>query len=143
MPVFKSVDAAMAYIESAISSSLNDEVFHEVKQTMSQHAIEDVYEAYDPRVYVRRYGLVNDNIVGSVQGLSLEVENVDQPNPVGFPPPTVNKNLIQVIESGEGYDYFSPGPRPFVTNTREDLAGSGDHVKALARGLAARGIQTK
>lgn len=133
----------MAYIQNAIADSLNNEVFEEVKRTMNDHALSDVYAAYSPKRYKRRMGLLNENIVGKVYGMKLEVEDVDQPNPLGDPPPTVDKDLIEVIETGVGYDYYSPGPRPFVTNTAADLEGSNAHVRALAKGLAARGIKTK
>ena len=55
----------------------------------------------------------------------------------------MNKNLAQVIETGDGYDYRSPGARPYHENTVNELRSSGVIVEALKAGLKKKGIQVK
>lgn len=54
--------------------------------------------------------------------------------------------IAEVIERGKGYDIKKSKynaryrlPRPFIHNTAVDLGETGDHVKALAKSLRAKG----
>lgn len=145
MPTYKTLSEAMAYIQKAIEDVLHNEVFEKVKEVELSHITSDVYGAYPkPKMYSRRKsgGFSDPNNIQDVGGgLVLEVVNNTPPNPDGSPPPTTDKDLAQVIESGSGYDYFSPGARPYHENTINDLAGSGAHVDALKTGLLKKGIK--
>ena len=147
MPTYKTLSEALGYIEQAISDALQNEVFEKVREVELSHITSDVYGAYPkPRMYERRAsGGFSDpgNIKNIGEGLTLEVINTTPPNPEGNPEPTTDKNLAEVIESGAGYDYFSPGARPYNENTINDLAGSGAHIEALRAGLVRQGITVK
>lgn len=147
MPTYKTLGEAVQYIRKSIADALNNEVFEAVKEAELSHITTDVYGAYPkPKMYDRRgsVGGFSDpsNIKNVGSGLTLEVVNETPPNPEGNPPPTIDKDLAQVIESGDGYDYFSPGARSFHENTVNDLASSGKHVQALKNGLLRHGIKT-
>ena len=146
VPTFKTLKEALSYIENSIAEALHNEVFEVIKETELSHIKSDVYGVYQPKAYKRRSsGGFSDpaNIQDVGSGLVLEVVNNTPPNSAGNPEPTIDKDLAQVIESGVGYDYFSPGARPYHENTINDLAGSGAHVDALKNGLRKKGITVK
>lgn len=144
MPTVKSLNQAMTYIKNVINTSLRTEVLDAVRKEEAKQVQSVVYDSYQPTVYERRYDMGNDaNIVGMVYGTVLQVENITPPNSEGNPPPTTDKDLAKVIETGVGYDYFSPGARPFTQATVDALSASGAHVQALKNGLVKAGIQVK
>lgn len=144
MPTVKSLNQAMTYIKNVINTSLRTEVLDAVRKEEAKQVQSVVYDSYEPTVYERRYDMGNDaNIVGMVYGTVLQVENITPPNSEGNPPPTTDKDLAKVIETGVGYDYFSPGARPFTQATVDALSASGAHVQALKNGLVKAGIQVK
>ena len=132
MPRKQDIDTLMknleARITAAASKALSDEVFPFVRDMMQENIEADVYGAYTPARYKRRYdngGMIDPrNIQGmmSDDGLSLTVQNVTPPNPANG---TTNKDLPTVIELGDkgGYDYFPSKqndyaePRPFTYDT--------------------------
>ena len=144
MPTVKSLNQAMTYIKNVINTSLRTEVLDAVRKEEAKQVQSVVYDSYQPTVYERRYDMGNDaNIVGMVNGTVLQVENITPPNSEGNPPPTTDKDLAKVVETGVGYDYFSPGARPFTQATMDALSASGAHVQALKNGLVKAGIQVK
>ena len=144
MPTVKSLNQAMTYIKNVINTSLRTEVLDAVRKEEAKQVQSVVYDSYQPTVYERRYDMGNEaNIVGMVYGTVLQVENITPPNSEGNPPPTTDKDLAKVIETGVGYDYFSPGARPFTQATVDALSASGAHVQALKNGLVKAGIQVK
>lgn len=144
MPTVKSLNQAMTYIKNVINTSLRTEVFDAVRKEEAKQVQSVVYDSYQPTVYERRYDMGNDaNIVGMVNGTVLQVENITPPNSEGNPPPTTDKDLAKVVETGVGYDFFSPGARPFTQATMDALSASGAHVDALRKGLAKAGIRAK
>ena len=56
MPKFKSLDEVMKYIEKATTESMK-EVGDELEDIMKDTIDEEVYDAYDPKVYDRTYQL--------------------------------------------------------------------------------------
>lgn len=144
MPTVKSLNQAMTYIKNVINTSLRTEVLDAVRKEEAKQVQSVVYDSYQPTVYERRYDMGNDaNIVGMVNGTVLQVENITPPNSEGNPPPTTDKDLAKVVETGVGYDYFSPGARPFTQVTMDALSASGAHVDALKNGLVKAGIRVK
>lgn len=144
MLTVKSLNQAMAYIRKTIEASLGAEVLDAVRKEEAKQVQSVVYDSYQPTVYERRYDMGNDaNIVGMVNGTVLQVENITPPNSEGNPPPTTDKDLAKVVETGVGYDYFSPGARPFTQATMDALSASGAHVQALKNGLVKAGIRVK
>lgn len=144
MPTVKSLNQAMTYIKNVINTSLRTEVLDAVRKEEAKQVQSVVYDSYQPTVYERRYDMGNDaNIVGMVNGTVLQVENITPPNSEGNPPPTTDKDLAKVVETGVGYDYFSPGARPFTQATMDALSASGAHVQALKNGVVKAGIRVK
>lgn len=144
MPTVKSLNQAMTYIKNVINTSLRTEVLDAVRKEEAKQVQSVVYDSYEPTVYERRDDMKKDvNIIGTVNGTVLHVENITPPNNKGDPPPTTDKDLAKVIETGVGYDYFSPGARPFTQATVDALSASGAHVDALKNGLVKAGIRVK
>lgn len=144
MPEFDSIAALFAYLESAVQEGLAGDVLDAVRKEEAKQVQTTVYDAYEPTSYRRRYDMGNrENIVGNVSGTTLSVTNITPPSSQGWPPPTVSKDLAQVVETGVGYDYFSPGARPFTQKTGEALAANKAHVKALRSALRKRGIKVR
>ena len=160
--VCKNFDELEAVLKDKIGDALITDTFDTVKDTMYKHIINDVYMAYDPKVYQRRYsetyygnsGLANEhNIQGYVNNNEeLVVTNETKGNKWvnGSDTDTFgnaisrnyNKNIAGIIESGQGYDE-GLFPRPFISNTANELRASGDHVKALKKGLGKQGLKVK
>lgn len=144
MPTVKSLNQAMTYIRNVINTSLRTEVLDAVRKEEAKQVQSVVYDSYEPTEYERRDDMKKDvNIIGTVNGTVLHVENITPPNSKGNPPPTTDKDLAKVIETGVGYDYFSPGARPFTQATVDALSASGAHVQALKNGLVKAGIRVK
>ena len=144
MPTVKSLNQAMTYIKNVINTSLRTEVLDAVRKEEAKQVQSVVYDSYEPTEYERRDDMKKDvNIIGTVNGTVLHVENITPPNSKGNPPPTTDKDLAKVVETGVGYDYFSPGARPFTQATVDALSASGAHVQALKNGLVKAGIQVK
>lgn len=132
MPRNQDIDAIMKKLEkqiaAAASKALSDKVFPLVRDMMQENIEADVYGAYTPAQYRRRYdngGMMDPrNIKGTMSddGLSLTVQNVTPPNPING---TTDRDLPTVIELGDkgGYDYYPSKhneyaePRPFTYDT--------------------------
>lgn len=150
IPQFKTLEEAEIYIRAAIIEALNNEVLQVIQLEEAKQINDLVYgaKAYSPRLYERRWDLSDtNNMVGNVKGLSLSVENVTPPSDYVSPilanrckPPTLNKNLSEVVEYGEGYDWYSPGARPFTQATVEALKKNKKHIKAIKKKLRSKGI---
>src|SRR5690625_246024 len=122
-------------VEDALHSE--DDVYDAVVRVGSKRVDEDVY-SYKPKEYVRTHQLREkwgkDNVN---QGIS--VHNTRKEG---------KKNIAQVVETGEGYDYTGYGydyekPRPFIKNTKNEIADSKVHVKALKASLKRKGFRVK
>ena len=152
-------------LKKRINNALNSEVTDVVKDKMEDHIISDVYNVYEPEIYIRRYtdgGLIDpNNIVAYADHGTLTVKNITLGDKyVGIrhytatghtSTPKVSKNynkpIAGVIETGKGYDIhgweYDGVPRPFMTNTRDELKQSHLHIKALKQGLERQGLETK
>lgn len=141
----QSLDELKRAIEDALDGILETNVTAAVRETELKKIEENVYSVYSPNVYERREsrgGLGDgDNIKGSASKGTLTVVNTTPPNPNARDGATTDKNLIEVIETGHGYDYDNPGPRPFIEPTIKALIDSKACQKALVEGLANRGFK--
>lgn len=162
---YKNLNDLMVDIQSAINNTLENEVFEEVKETELRHIQTDVYDVYEPTVYIRRYKsggmgdsnnivILDDDGNNSVTNGNLSVVNVTLPNPYARDGATTNKDLPELIEYGDenyldkypfatGYDY--PGEpyglaRPFTANTIDELQTTKAHIVALKKGLSSKGF---
>lgn len=88
-------------------------------ETGKEHVQEDVYDAYDPKVYPRTGQLKESWVTENTQdGIVLYNTRRDG-----------DKYIPEVVETGIGYDYTGYGyayesPRPFIKNTKKDLENS-------------------
>ena len=134
-------------LKSDIEDVLLDEVLDEVKEIELKHIKEDVFDIYSPKIYQRRVvgGISDpDNIVGEVNDMQLEVENVARFND-DYGTYNHGTGLADLINDGEnrnGYFYDYPGeftqPRPFIDNTIDEIERTDSVEKALKKGLKKR-----
>ena len=137
--IYDEVEDLLKDLKADIEDTLVDEVLQEVKDIEIEHIQEDVFAVYNPRAYKRRLddGLDDpDNIVGTVQNLELEVENIAEfTNWNG-----TAKRGVGLAEFVNDYDY--PGiidkNRPFLDNAVEEIEESDRVDNALERGLKKR-----
>ena len=142
-------------LQPAINKTMEREVHGTVQSTMIRMIKEHVYDAYTPKgrePYQRRRtsgGLEDpDNIVGYwLDDYTYAIENITTGNKdVGF---DSDKKIAPIIETGIGYNwtrsqiYNNPFPRPFIKETRNKLASSKKHIKALKHGLRSRGFNVE
>ena len=146
---YDDIDMLLNDIKSDIEETLMNEVLDEIKDIELKHVEEDVFSVYSPKIYERRgsgAGGINDpdNIVGEVNNMQLEVDNVTQFNNAYG---TFNRGvgLATLINDGESrngfyYDYdgeFTQS-RPFIDNTIEEIEKTDSVENALANGLRKR-----
>lgn len=162
MATFKNLKDLEKYLKEKIDNSLEKEVASMVKAVQTDHIVDDVYMAYnkvgggrqEPYVYERRYfqgGLIDrENMVSEVADGVLTVTNIAEANPDYNKSPV--ENLAGLIEYGhengygqydytrnrDGTEWQYMQPRPFIENTRDDIAKNKLHVKALKEALKRR-----
>lgn len=143
----KTLDGLKKRIAACINNALREEVTDAIRAEEQKKIDELVYDVYSPKVYERRDtdgGLIADeNIVGTVKAGTLSVANITPPNPYARDGATTNKSLIATIETGQGYDYENPGPRPFIDATIDSLRASNKVEEALKNGLKRQGLIVK
>ena len=103
---------------------------------------------YAPSIYKRRSnnGIDDEsNIVGKVDNMELEVDNVTEFNE-DYGSSNHGIGLSDLINDGDslnGFFYDYPGefnqPRPFIDNTIEEIETSNSVDNALEKGLHKRG----
>ena len=145
--LYDDVDELLEALEADIEDTLKHEVLDTVKEIELRHVEEDVFDVYKPKIYERRdSGGIDDpdNIVGTVQNMELEVENIT-PFASGYGTWNRGVGLTELINNGNstsGYFYDYSGefnqPRPFLDNTIEEIERTDDVEDALARGLNKR-----
>lgn len=138
MPTAKNTHELFKMLNKKIQKSLSSDVANTAKNTLKEHAVEDVYDAYDSS-YSRTGGLLQDrNIEVKLEdGNTLTVRSTRQEN---------GRDIAQIIETGIGYSYDGLdekiGARPFHEETLKDLE-NGLAKKALADGLRKQGLDIK
>lgn len=145
--LYDDVEELLKSLEADIEDTLMHEVLYEVEEIELRHVEEDVFDVYKPKIYERRdSGGIDDpdNIVGTVQNMELEVENIT-PFASGYGTWNRGVGLTELINDGNstsGYFYDYSGefnqPRPFLDNTIEEIERTDDVEDALARGLNKR-----
>jgi len=148
MPSFKSLKELEKFLQKQINDALKNEVKNEVEETIRDHIQKDVYEAYTPYStdgktphYERTYELLRSIESNLVDDGVLSVENTRHEG---------NRNIVEVIEYGQGYQWGyvrnldeEIGARPFIENTREELRQTNKHVGALKKGLKRQGVDVE
>lgn len=141
MATFNNLDSLFKHLEKQARSVLKNEIATETVRTMQEKIQEEVYDVYDPKVYVRQGyngGLIDqDNIeVSMVDDNTLSVENIRFDG---------DREVAQIIETGRGYDYsfeYSGVLRPFTEETRKEMR-NGKAQNLMKQGLVKRGLTVK
>lgn len=126
-------------LQQPVNETLDNDVAKIVKTVMKNKVKEEVYAPYNPTVY-QRTGLLGSEASMESELLNdntLVVENVRSDG---------NRNVAEIVETGEGYKYdfqYAGIARPFTQETREELRKTGVHVAALYKGLKNRGINVE
>lgn len=151
MREFKSVQDFIKQLSKDVQKSMRTDVINDVADLAIEQAQQEVYDVYTPRVYKRRYSLINRglwtyvDLSGYLEGYTLELVNLTTPNPylngVNGILATTDKHLPTLIEMGHeayttkygGHGYDEPysskryyHPRPFASTTSNILSGNGD-----------------
>ena len=148
MPTFRNLNEVAKYLQPKINEALKKEVADRVATVQQRNIQATVYDAYNPKEYLRRSengGLLDaDNIKAElIEDGVLSVKNVTPPNP-RYRHDKLEGNFIDyAVEYGKDYDFYSPGARPFVKDTIEDLRANKQHVEAMRRGLKRQGVNLK
>ena len=154
---FNNLKELEGYLKTVVNDVLSDEVAEMVKTKQQDHIMDDVYLQYnivdgqrkEPYAYDRRYyegGLIDrDNIVAKVEDGTLTVTNTTKGQD-GV------DNLAGLIEYGDNsaygqYDWKYNkddtqdqylNPRPFIENTRKEIAEKNLHVSSMKKGIEKR-----
>ena len=125
-----------AFLNQRIQQALQNEVAHEVVETMRRNIRTYVYEGYQQKDYVRTYKLLDRSSiqVRMIRQGVLGVRNYRRDEKDG------SKDVAAIIETGTGYTWRGGldtkiGARPFHQKTKAELMNNKNHVKALRKGL--------
>ena len=136
-----------ADLDRAIQYAMENDVASAVRVSLAEAVETEVYDAYDPHMYIRRGpmdgGLQDqspDNMEATYdpQTRTLEVQDMSRDEKTG-------RLVAPVVESGEGYRFPWDGqrPRPFHKRAQEIVVESGWFESALQAGLKAAGFDVK
>lgn len=139
---FKSIEAALKFIEQQAQSVLKQEIAQKAVKTMQKHVQTDVYDKYEPKMYDRKGyqgGLIDeDNIeVSMIDDNTVSIENIRFDG---------DREVAEIVETGQGYTYsfeYSGVPRPFTENTRKELQETNILENEMKKGLTRRGLDVK
>lgn len=138
MPTAKNMNELVKLTNKKISKALSQDVERVARNTLKEHVVSDVYDAYGSS-YDRTGGLLQDRNIES------EMEN-DNTLSIRSTRHKNGNDIAKIIETGIGYSYGGLddiiGPRPFHEETYKELA-NGLAKKALAEGLRKQGINVK
>ena len=167
MPSFKNLKELEKYLNQKIKKAMQNEVAEKVRDIQQEKIDEEVYDVYnvvggshqEPYVYDRRrnHGGLRDrrNMIADVKensdGVELSVENITKAQDQSY------INLAGLIEYGDeseyGYYEYKDNrddtgwqyrqPRPFIEETRKEIAKTNAHVGALKKGLQKQGIDVE
>lgn len=135
-----------ARLDLAIEDALRNEVSEVIKNYIVDSAYDNVYEAYTPEFWSRRYG--NGGLLDkkSIEVLVSGRELIAQDNPKwqqlwGGDIPT--EALVDAITEGNPrFNMGKAGPRPFHEAAKDATIDSGEVGRALLRGLERQGFKT-
>lgn len=98
-----------------------------------KHIKKDIYEAYTPSFYERRYSLLaRENIMYKmIDANTLFITSTAQPNGKrGFAP----GGFLQMLEEGDLGWWRKGFPRPAITNAQNEVDSSSKIANAISRG---------
>lgn len=138
----KDLNKVFAELQRRINVAQTTDVAPTVREEMKDQIEQVVYSVYDPKEYDRQKddgGLTDDENIDAYMAdattLIVESNRFDG-----------DKNVGEVIVTGDGYDYKFPYngvSRDYIEATKDELAITGAHTNALVRGMKKQGLQTK
>ncbi|MED1863224.1 hypothetical protein P4V41_07130 [Fictibacillus nanhaiensis] len=135
----KNMKELEALINKKIRQALETEVSKTARNSLKEHIVDDVYEAYTPQTYDRTGGLLQD------RNIDTHMEN-DNTLSVRSTREEDGRDIASIIEYGKGYSYDGLderiGARPFHEEVAKELA-NGLAKDALIKGLKKQGIEVK
>lgn len=121
-----------------VKTTQNSNSLHKSLKKIGEDSVEETVYSYDPRQY-KRTGQLKDSweIDNTPDGIVLH--NTREEN---------GRDIVQIIESGEGYQYSGYGyeyekPRRFVEHTRQTIKETGVHIKEVKNALRSSGYDVK
>lgn len=146
MTLLKGIRDLETYVNKEIKKSLKDDVGKKLVKVAQEHVQTDVYDEYTPKVYNRTGELKESFVVNDISE-GIEIENTRRDG---------DRYIPEIIEYGhdeseQGYTYayhYAGGdnyiqPRPFIENTRQQIASEKIHVKELKKSLISKGLDIK
>lgn len=141
---------AMAQLRADVNDVIHNDMRDGIAIAMVDSARKNVYEAYTPKRYVRRWTLTDPSHYRFYpENMGIEVDSPITGNPEYAPPASSGWNpgyISQIIFSGDGYPWLSKssdvdeiGPRPYLALGMRDYVDTGKANQDLADGLRARG----
>ncbi len=143
--VFPELQSFLTILDKAVDFCMEHEMKDAAVSEIQRSIYENVYQQYTPRVYDRKYdqgGLLDPDHMASnydrmTKTLTVEDMRVDwEPTKQSH----FGRNVAEVVETGNGYDWKQIGPRPFHEPAERELAnGVADEVltKSLEQNLGA------
>lgn len=149
MSLLDAYNKAMAQLRADVNDVVHNDMRDGIAMAMVDSARTRVYDAYSPKKYERRWTLTDPSHYRFTPiDLGVEVESPIMGNPAYAPPASSGWNpgyISHIIESGDGYPWFSKGsdmdtigPRPYLTEGMKDYVSKSASAD-LADGLRARG----
>lgn len=166
MSLLDQYNKAMAQLRADVNDVVQNDMRDGIAIAMVDSAQTRVYDVYEPGRYKRRFTLINPAHYKFYPiDMGVEVESPIMGNPLYRPPiaeadglPVSGWNpgyISHIIESGDGYPWFSGPPRygqfpksakgfslgarPYLTEGMKDYVNTGKANEDLADGLRARG----
>lgn len=138
----KDLNKLFAELQRRVNVAQTTDMALTVREEMKDQIEQVVYSVYNPKEYERDMddgGLTDDENIDAymTDATTLVVESNRFDG---------NRNVGEVVVTGQGYSYKFPYngvARDYVGATRDELAVTGAHAHALAKGLKKQGIQIK
>ena len=130
---FPELEAFMVVLNQAVDYCMETQVRDAAVSNIQKSVYENVYFHYTPKVYERKYdngGLLDPaNITTDydyhTKTLTAEDLRVDwEPTKQSH----YGRNVAEVVETGEGYDFKQLGPRPFHKPAETALRKEADSI---------------
>jgi len=144
LSTFKDLKSLEKFLNKEIQRSLETDVANKVVKVAKDHVQKDVYDEYpNPKEY-QRTGKLKDNFEVNKVPDGIEIENTRADG---------DRDIVEIVEYGhanseQGYEYpaYYPNgynfiqPRPFIENTKKQIAEENIHVDELKRSLKSKGF---
>ena len=149
MSLLDQYNEAMARLRADVNDVIHNDMRDGIVMAMVDSAKTRVYDAYNPKKYIRRWTLTDPSHYRFYEeDMAISVDSPITGNPAYAPPASSGWNpgyISHIIESGDGYPWFSKGsdmdtigPRPYLTEGMKDYVNKSANTD-LADGLRARG----